>query len=93
MTRILANSEIESDQIESLLDKNVPSHRQAYSDRIAWVMAGLSELAYLRFNPLFSNDQQKEYFLESISKLINENKKSSLFKLIDLIGYDHHKEQ
>jgi len=93
MTRILANSEIESDQIESLLDKNVPSHRQAYSDRIAWVMASLSELAYLRFNPLFSNDQQKEYFLESISKLINENKKSSLFKLIDLIGYDHHKEQ
>jgi len=93
MARGLANSEIELNHIKSLLDKNVPSYRQAYSDRTAWIMACISELAYIRFNPLFSNTEQKDYFVDNISKLVNENRKSSLLKLIDLVGYDHHKEK
>lgn len=93
MANILVQSESELNNVNDLLDKNFPSYRQAYSDRTAWIMACLSELAYIKFNPLFSGDKQKDYFLENISKLVNESKKSSLVKLIDLVGYDHHKEK
>ena len=93
MTNILANSDLDLNNINGLLKKNVPSYRQAYSDRTAWIMACVAELSYIKFNPLFSNNEQKDYFLESISKLVNENKKSSLIKLLDIIGYDHDKEK
>ena len=93
MTNILAKSALESNHFESLLNKDVPSYRQAYSDRTAWIMACLSELAYIRFNPLFSNNEHKDYFLDRISELLNENKESSLMKLIDLVGYDHNQEK
>ncbi len=72
----------------ALLDKSLPTHRQAYSDRTAWLMACLSEMAYLRFNPLFSGANQKEWFLENISKLIDDGRKVSLLKLIDSVAYD-----
>ncbi len=90
MTGILANSQKELNQVEGLLDKGGPPvYRKAYSDRTAWLMACLSELAYIKFNPLFSHQKQKTLFLESISKLVDENKKSSLIKLIASVGYDH----
>ncbi len=89
MANMLANSVPELDQIKNLLNKKMPPCRLAYSDRAAWVMACISELAYIRFNPLFSNGgKQKDYFLENILKLIDDNKKSSLLKLLDLVGYD-----
>ncbi len=93
MANILANSESELNQINNLLNKDIPSYRQAYSDRTAWIMSCMSELAYIRFNPLFSSDKQKDYFIENISKLVNKNKKSSLLKLLDIVGYDHNKEK
>lgn len=93
MAHILANSELELNRITNLLDKNVPTYRQAYSDRTAWVMACVAELSYIRFNPLFSNSEQKDYFLENISKLVSGNKKSSLIKLIEIVSYDHNKEK
>lgn len=88
MSHVLAESQKELDDIRILLAKNLPSYRQAYSDRTCWIMACLSELAYLRFNPLFSKEQQKEYFLESIEKLIGKKRKNALVKLIDLVAYD-----
>lgn len=93
MGNILANSESELHQIDNLLNKDIPSYRQAYSDRTAWIMSCMSELAYIRFNPLFSSDKKKNYFIENISKLVNKNKKSSLLKLLDIVGYDHNKEK
>lgn len=92
MSNKLANSKIELEQIKKILDKDVPSYRQAYSDRTAWLMACISELAYVKFNPIFQGEQ-KDYFIEEISKLIDKNKKSSLLKLIELVGYDHQKEK
>ncbi len=53
----------------------------------------LSELAYIRFNSLFSNENHKDYFVENISRLIGKNEKSSLLKLLDIVGYDHDKEK
>ena len=93
MANILVNSETESNQVNDLLNKEIPSYRQAYSDRTAWIMSCMSELAYIRFNPLFSNDKQKDYFVDNISKLIDKNKKSSLLSLLDIVGYDHNKEK
>lgn len=93
MPNILANSEKELNQIVDLLNKDIPSYRQAYSDRTAWIMSCMSELAYIRFNPLFSSTKQKDYFIDSISKLVDKNSKSSLVKLIDVVGYDHGKQR
>ena len=35
---------------EAILAKKTPSYRKAYSDRVAWLMAYLAELAYLKFD-------------------------------------------
>ncbi len=43
----------ESDRVNNLLDRSMPSYRQAYSDRTAWLMACLSELAYILQSTLF----------------------------------------
>jgi len=93
MSDILTPSPSESQRTSALLNRHIPSYRQAYSDRTAWIMACLSELAYIRFNPLFSNGQHKKHFLDHLSKLTNENKKSSLVKLIEMIGYDPSEEK
>jgi predicted lipase len=93
MANIFVNSTMKADLLNRLIDQNVPSYRQAYSDRTAWIMAYLSELAYIRFNPLFSGHDQKEFFLENISKLVDEDRKASILKLINIIGYDHEKEK
>jgi len=93
MTIILASSESELSDINRLLEKSVPTYRQAYSDRTAWIMACLAELAYIRFNPLFSHEKQKDYFLENLSRLVDEKKKASIARLIDIVGYDHRDEE
>ena len=97
MTNIIGNS-TSRERVNSLLDKSFPAYRQAYSDRKAWLMACLSELAYIRFNPLFSNSKQKEWFLGNISTLLDDSlvegsKVSNLMKLIDTIAYDHDEER
>lgn len=88
MAYTLVDSTSDEQRVQWLLNKNVPSYRQAYSDRTAWIMACLSELSYLRFNPLFSREEHKEYFLQTIEKLVDDNKKASLLKLIDIVAYD-----
>ena len=93
MAHVLAKSQEELDDIAQLLTKSVPSYRQAYSDRTCWIMACMSELAYLRFNPLFSVQKQKEYFLESVEKLVSNDRKPSLLNLIDKLAYDHEEEK
>jgi hypothetical protein len=93
MSIILASSESEISDINRLLEKSVPTYRQAYSDRTAWVMACLAELAYIRFNPLFSRENQKDYFLENLSRLVDEKKRVSITRLIDMVGYDHREEE
>ena len=86
-------NENERSRATALLEKSLPTHRQAYSDRTAWLMACLSELAYVRFNPLFTGGNQKDWFLENISKLIDDGRKASLLKLIDSVGYDADEER
>jgi len=91
MSNILINSLEEITEIEKLLLKSLPSYRKAYSDRTSWLMACISELAYVRFNPLFK-DSSKDYFIKKITELVDDEKIKSLSSLINIVGYDANKE-
>lgn len=90
-------------QSRAVLDLELPSYRQAYSDRTAWVMSVLSELVYIKFNPLFANlspqsdGQDPEYikahFIQRISKMIDSDRATLLSSIIDNVAYDHHSEK
>lgn len=85
-------SENDAENANNLLSKALPTYRQAYSDRTAWVMSVMSELAYIKFNPLFSEDGSteliKNYFIKKVSALVGENKSKVVSILIDKINYD-----
>lgn len=91
MPNIIIRTISEQQEVEDLLGKSLPSYRQAYSDRTAWLMACISELAYVRFNPIFKGST-KDYFLKKVGTLIDENKMSSLQGLVDIVGYDDKEE-
>ncbi|WP_299494681.1 lipase family protein [uncultured Shewanella sp.] len=76
-------------QVETLLNRKVPTYRQAYSDRTAWLMACLSELAYVRFNPLIGDDAAKIQLVAQVGELMGEQSQSSLLQMIQSLGYDH----
>ncbi len=92
MKSIIAPNPDDKDNVKKILEKKVPSYRQAYSDRTAWIMACLSELAYIRFNPLFPEGKGEQYLVETTEKLISKNNKTSLLKLIDTFCYDDKRE-
>ncbi len=54
MANILVDSIDDAKTATSLLKKNLPNYRQAYSDRTCWLMACFSELTYVRFNLIVS---------------------------------------
>ncbi|MDA3926391.1 MAG: lipase family protein [Kiritimatiellae bacterium] len=88
----LAKTVNELSEIKDLVTKKTPSHRQAYSDRTAWLMASLSELAYVKFNPLLKN-RQKEFLLDRVTDLIKDSEKKILISLIESFSYDHEEEK
>ncbi len=92
MSNILISSTAEIKEVEDLLGKSLPNYRQAYSDRTSWLMACISELAYVKFNPIFKNST-KDYFIKKVSELVDENKIKSLNSLIKIVGYDAEKEK
>lgn len=90
MPNIFVSTLPEKEEIESLLKKQLPTYRQAYSDRTSWLMACISELSYIKFNPLFKS-KSKDYFIAELSNLVNSSHMGALKKLIKLIAYDHQK--
>ena len=92
MANILVDSIDDAKKATGLLKKNIPNYRQAYSDRTCWLMACISELAYVRFNPIFKNTA-KDYFIKKVSDLVDENNIQSLRKLIDTVRYDPEEER
>lgn len=92
MKKIIAQNALEVEMVDNLLAKEVPTYRQAYSDRTSWLMACFSELAYIRFNPLFTSTVQKDLITKYLEEFAEKTKKSSLLKLIDIVGYDHEAE-
>ena len=97
MSDNFAKSPKDIKQIKFLLGKNIPSYRQAYSDRTAWLMACLSEIAYIKFNPVVGGAQQQR-FVKEVEKFLRSAKKSSLTRkksialnLIGMFVHDHDK--
>lgn len=84
---------MEKKQKEQLLELKLPGHRQAYSDRTAWIMAFLSELAYLRYDPMFENEKLEKYVQQAIEKYIDENRAGSLRKLVEMFSVDTDEEK
>ena len=88
----------EKEDAVSILSLKLPTYRQAYSDRTAWVMSVLSELAYIKFNPFFGKMEEdsadgapqnerkseyiKQYFVERITKMIDSDRAAILSSLI-----------
>ncbi|WP_415251643.1 lipase family protein [Sulfurimonas sp.] len=91
MSVIIERAE-EHEKIKKLLSKEIPSYRQAYSDRTSMIMACLSELAYIKFNePLLDSTNKK--LIKNATKLLGKEKASYIYKLIDLLAYDSEKER
>ncbi len=78
----------ENKRAEAILKKDLPSYRKAYSDRTAWLMAYMAELAYLKFDPLPSD---KDLAFKLIKRVLGGSKKMSHGKLIGAIrkSYDY----
>lgn len=90
----------EKEDAIKILGLELPSYRQAYSDRTAWVMSVLSELVYIKFNPLFGpieegvpNEKKseyiKQYFVDRITNMIDSEHASLVTTLLDKVAYDH----
>lgn len=92
MKSVIAQNASDVEMVNQLLIKEVPNYRQAYSDRTSWLMACFSELAYLRFNPVFNNEQQKDLITKHLEKYVENSKKANIVKLLDVIAYDHEAE-
>ena len=73
MKNVIAKNTLEVQVVKKLLAKKVPTYRQAYSDRTAWLMACFAELSYLRFNPLFISTNQQALFSIYIKKFTTKS--------------------
>ncbi len=85
----IAYTSTEIDEFKQLLGKKLPAYRKAYSDRTAWLMACMSELAYRKFNKAMNSSFEKK-----IAELISSEKVSSLvLAYINKHIYDHEEEK
>ena len=84
---------VELKRADGLLAKRTPSYRKAYSDRMAWLMAYLSELAYLKFDEPHTNG---ELALKLLERAVAKFRKGTAERLIGAVRksyeYDHQKE-
>ncbi|SGZ09220.1 lipase family protein [Moritella viscosa] len=79
-----------------LLESQVPHYRQAYSDRTAWLMACMSELAYVKFNPLYPNKFTEEAISSTLQKLSSTTLDPRVGKILSTLSsmsYDHVEEK
>ena len=53
---------------QNILDKEIPHYRKAYSDRTAWFMAYMSELAYIKFDRPIIHKNVTLHFMKQILK-------------------------
>jgi len=87
------NSAVNKTQEEKLfaaaiLAKQMPTYRQAYSDRTAWLMSCAAELAYVKFNPLIPSEKLQAAFNKKVDEYLNGKKKNILTDLLGSFSYD-----
>lgn len=83
-------SKTEHTQAAIILAKKHPAYRRAYSDRTAWLMAYMSELAYLKFDkPDFESDIVEQLVRRSL-RGATKGTREKIFGIIQQrLGYDH----
>ena len=83
----------EADDANALLDKKLPSYRKAYSDRMAWLMAYMAELAYVKFDKPLAID---EHSIEIVQRVVGGFRKGTVTRIINALRrsyeYDHEEE-
>lgn len=87
----------ENKRAQKILAEGSPSYRKAYSDRTAWQMAYMAELAYLKFDkPIEKSALVERVIIRSVSKGILA-KRGTAGKIIGAIrksyDYDHEAER
>lgn len=92
MGDIVTELDADARSISELRGKKIPDQRQAYSDRTAWLMACISELAYIRFNPLLTS-RAESLFREAIQNIIDESRAEKIRTLLSTVAYDPEAEQ
>ena len=80
----------EKEQANRIIELDVPSYRQAYSDRKAWLMAYMAELAYLKYD---EPSADSELAVELLTRALKRAKRDSADTLIAAVrrryDYDH----
>ena len=84
----------ETKQANRIISLQVPSYRQAYSDRMAWLLAYMAELAYLKYD---KPNAESEITLELVTRALNKTKRRTAEKVLGAIrksyDYDHEEQQ
>ena len=86
----MANNNNSSNDIPSF--GSSASYREPYSHNTAYLMARLSRLSYLRFNPLIPDETKRESFIQVIRQLMGNVRVETVKQLIKILDYDHNKE-
>ena len=83
----------ERTRAEAILAKKTPSYRKAYSDRMAWLMAYLAELAYLKFDKPHTDE---ELMINLLQRALRPFRKGTVGRFIGAVKksyeYDHEEE-
>ena len=81
---------IEKKQAAQILRMEVPNYRRAYSDRVAWLMAYMAELAYLKFD---KPDDDGEITLALVERALKAARKGTVGKIVGALrksyAYDY----
>ena len=84
----------ESARAQEVIAMKLPSYRKAYSDRMAWLMAYMSELAYLKFD---KPNADSTITLNLVSRALKKARKGTATKIISAIrksfDYDHEEQE
>lgn len=85
--------EAELARAKGVLAKKMPSYRKAYSDRMAWLMAYLAELAYLKFDKPQTDGALMLKLLErAVAKVLKRTRERIIGIVRESYEYDHEKE-
>ena len=88
----LANAE--ERQAAAILAKGTPEYRKAYSDRMAWLLAYLAELAYLKFDKPNADEEIVVGLLERALKLVRKGTRNRIIGAVrKSYEYDHEEEK
>ena len=83
----------ENKQAQRIIALDVPRYRQAYSDRMAWVMAYMAELAYLKYD---KPNADTAITLQLVERALKKTRRRTSERILGAIrqSYDYdHQEQ